>query len=64
MWAEPRAAAEALLKMSEADFLAELRLRFGDFLGELALEGPRFGYPLSLQLAERMIDAARRARGR
>jgi 2-octaprenyl-6-methoxyphenol hydroxylase len=56
VWAEPRKAAEALLKMSEADFIAELKLRFGDFLGELALEGPRFGYPLSLQLAERMID--------
>jgi len=57
VWAEPRAAAEALLKMPEADFLAELGLRFGDFLGALSLEGPRFGYPLSLQLAERMIDA-------
>lgn len=56
VWAEPRAAADALLKMQEADFLAELRLRFGDFLGALKLEGPRFGYPLSLQLAERMID--------
>ncbi|MGD9968403.1 MAG: UbiH/UbiF/VisC/COQ6 family ubiquinone biosynthesis hydroxylase [Hyphomonadaceae bacterium] len=56
VWAEPRAAAEALLNMNEADFLAELRRRFGEFLGELALEGPRFGYPLSLQLAERMID--------
>ncbi|HRO03862.1 MAG TPA: UbiH/UbiF/VisC/COQ6 family ubiquinone biosynthesis hydroxylase [Terricaulis sp.] len=56
VWAEPRAAAEALLAMSEEDFLAELRLRFGDFLGRLSLEGPRFGYPLSLQLAERMID--------
>jgi 2-octaprenyl-6-methoxyphenol hydroxylase len=57
VWAEPRKAAEALLKMPEADFLAELRMRFGDFLGELSLEGPRFGYPLSLQMAERMIDA-------
>ena len=57
VWAEPRKAAEALLKMDEPDFLAELRRRFGDFLGELSLEGPRFGYPLSLQLAERMIDA-------
>ena len=57
VWAEPRKAAEALLKMNEADFIAELRMRFGDFLGELSLEGPRFGYPLSLQLAERMIDA-------
>jgi 2-octaprenyl-6-methoxyphenol hydroxylase len=56
VWAEPRAAAEALLKMSELDFLAELGKRFGTFLGELSLEGPRFGYPLSLQLAERMID--------
>ena len=57
VWAEPRAAAEALLNMPEADFLAELARRFGDFLGELSLEGPRFGYPLSLQMAERMIDA-------
>lgn len=56
VWAEPRAAAEALLKMNERDFLAELGKRFGTFLGELSLEGPRFGYPLSLQLAERMID--------
>ncbi|MEZ5972387.1 MAG: UbiH/UbiF/VisC/COQ6 family ubiquinone biosynthesis hydroxylase [Hyphomonadaceae bacterium] len=56
VWAEPRAAAEALLKMDEQDFLAELTKRFGTFLGELALEGPRFGYPLSLQMAERMID--------
>lgn len=56
VWAEPRLAAEALLAMGEDDFLAELRLRFGDFLGRLSLEGPRFGYPLSLQLAERMID--------
>ncbi|MGE3931288.1 MAG: FAD-dependent monooxygenase, partial [Hyphomonadaceae bacterium] len=55
VWAEPRAAADALLKMPEADFLTELAQRFGDFLGELQLEGPRFGYPLSLQLAERMI---------
>jgi 2-octaprenyl-6-methoxyphenol hydroxylase len=56
VWAEPRAAAEVLLKMNERDFLAELGKRFGTFLGELSLEGPRFGYPLSLQLAERMID--------
>jgi len=57
VWAEPRKAAEVLLKMPEADFLAELRTRFGNHLGELSLEGPRFGYPLSLQMAEKMIDA-------
>lgn len=53
VWAEPHAAAQALLKLPEAEFLAELRLRFGDFLGALSLAGPRFGYPLSMQLAER-----------
>jgi 2-octaprenyl-6-methoxyphenol hydroxylase len=56
VWAERRKAADVLLKMGEHDFLAELKRRFGDFLGDLSLEGPRFGYPLSLQLAERMID--------
>jgi 2-octaprenyl-6-methoxyphenol hydroxylase len=53
VWAEKHIAAKALLAMPEADFLAELRLRFGDFLGRLSLVGPRFGYPLSLQIAER-----------
>jgi 2-octaprenyl-6-methoxyphenol hydroxylase len=57
VWAERRAAADVLLKLPEPDFLAELKRRFGDFLGRLRLDGPRFGYPLSLQLAERMIDA-------
>ena len=28
--------------------------RFGDFLGDVAVEGPRFVYPLSLSLAERL----------
>lgn len=56
VWAEPHAAAQALLAMPPEDFLAELRVRFGDFLGEVRLEGPRFSYPLSMKLAERMID--------
>ncbi|HEY4587567.1 MAG TPA: FAD-dependent monooxygenase, partial [Brevundimonas sp.] len=33
-------------------FHAHLTRRFGDFLGGLTIEGPRFVYPLSLQLAE------------
>ena len=33
VWAEPRAAADVLLKMPKADFIAELRRRFGDHLG-------------------------------
>jgi 2-octaprenyl-6-methoxyphenol hydroxylase len=55
VWAEKHPVAQAILAMDEQDFLAELRLRFGDFLGQVCLEGPRFGYPLALQLAEKMI---------
>ncbi len=57
VWVEPPEVAKLLLAMEKADFLAEMRRRFGDFLGELDLEGPRFSYPLTLQVAERMIDA-------
>lgn len=55
VWMEKHAVAQALLALPEAEFLAELKRRFGDFLGALTLEGPRFGYPLSLQLAERPV---------
>ena len=55
VWMEKHAVSRALLAMPEPQFLAELKRRFGDFLGDVRLEGPRFGYPLSLQLAERMI---------
>jgi 2-octaprenyl-6-methoxyphenol hydroxylase len=57
VWAEPTPVAQAILSLSAEDFLAELKLRFGDFLGDVGLEGPRFSYPLSLQLAERMTGA-------
>jgi 2-octaprenyl-6-methoxyphenol hydroxylase len=56
VWGEPHAVAAALLAMPEEDFVAELRLRFGDFLGRITLEGPKFSYPLSMRVAERMID--------
>jgi 2-octaprenyl-6-methoxyphenol hydroxylase len=57
VWAEPAPIAETISSLGADDFLAELKRRFGDFLGDVRLEGPRFSYPLSLQLAERMIDA-------
>jgi 2-octaprenyl-6-methoxyphenol hydroxylase len=55
VWMEKHAVSQALLKAPEAAFHAELMRRFGDFLGAVKLEGPRFGYPLSLQMAEKMI---------
>jgi 2-octaprenyl-6-methoxyphenol hydroxylase len=55
VWTEKSQSAKALLAMNEADFLAELRRRVGDFLGAVRLDGPRFSYPLGLQIADRYI---------
>jgi 2-octaprenyl-6-methoxyphenol hydroxylase len=60
VWTESRARAETIQALSEPDYLAVLRPRFGDFLGEIALEGRRFTYPLGLSLATR-ITAPRMA---
>ena len=54
VWVEPTARGEALLHASEAAFEAHLNRRLGDALGPATLEGPRIGYPLGLQIAERM----------
>ena len=57
VWTEPTDRANALRTASEDAFGAHLQRRFGEFLGEVRAEGPRFFYPLSLQLAERMTAA-------
>ncbi len=51
VWSETDANAKRIAALSDADFLAILRPRFGDFLGEIRLAGPRFSYPLNLTLA-------------
>ena len=55
VWTERADRAPKILALDEAAFLGELRARFGDFLGEIALEGPRFSYPLSFLHASRMV---------
>lgn len=55
VWTERAELADAIIAGDDATFLAELRMRFGDFLGAIAIEGPRFAYPLSLQFAERYV---------
>ena len=55
VWSETDAQAAAVQALGDADYLAALRPRFGDFLGEIALAGARFTYPLSLSLAERFV---------
>jgi len=52
VWTERAQLAPAIMKESDAGFLDELRSRFGTFLGEIALDGPRFAHPLSFLLAE------------
>lgn len=55
VWSETEANAKAIQALDDAEYLAALRPRFGDFLGEIALAGDRFTYPLSLSLAETFI---------
>jgi 2-octaprenyl-6-methoxyphenol hydroxylase len=55
VWSERRAAAEAVQRLAPEDYLAALRPRFGDFLGEISLAGTRFAYPLALSLAEDLV---------
>lgn len=55
VWSEAEASARAIMELPDDEFLAVLRPRFGDFLGEIRLAGPRFSYPLNLTLAERYV---------
>lgn len=55
VWTEKAALAPALLALPEAAFLEELSARFGDHLGTLRVEGPRFGYPLAFQHAQTYV---------
>jgi 2-octaprenyl-6-methoxyphenol hydroxylase len=53
VWTERAALAPALMALDDQEFLAELASRFGDYLGALALDGPRWSYPLSFLHATR-----------
>ena len=57
VWTESARRAAALKSARDAVFEAHLRRRFGPFLGAVVLDGPRFIYPLSLQLADKVISA-------
>jgi 2-octaprenyl-6-methoxyphenol hydroxylase len=54
VWTETAARGAALKGARPEVFEAHLRRRFGAFLGAVTVSGPRFTYPLGLQLAERM----------
>ena len=51
VWSEDAALAAEIALLDDDGFMRELGRRFGDFLGGIALAGPRFAYPLALHLA-------------
>ncbi|MHC3126319.1 2-octaprenyl-6-methoxyphenyl hydroxylase [Brevundimonas sp. GN22] len=55
VWTESTRRADALKTCSDEAFQAHLYRRFGEFLDSVEVVGPRFVYPLSLQLAENLI---------
>ena len=55
VWSETDENAAAIHALSDEDYMAVLRPRFGDFLGEIELTGNRFTYPLSLSVANEFI---------
>jgi 2-octaprenyl-6-methoxyphenol hydroxylase len=55
VWSESTDLAPAFLRLNEAAFSNEVAQRFGDHLGAIKLVGPRWSYPLSLQLALRYV---------
>lgn len=54
VWTESTRRAEALKAASDDAFHAHLMRRFGEFLDGVEVVGPRFVYPLSLQMAEKL----------
>jgi len=55
VWTEKTEAAEALRGARPEVLSSLLRRRFGPFLGKVEVVGPTFVYPLSVQLAERLV---------
>ena len=51
VWTEKTALADAAMSLDDAGFEAEVVRRFGKFLGEVKVTGPRWSYPLGLSLA-------------
>ena len=55
VWTERAEHARAMVALDAPALMAELSRRFGDFMGELSLVGPRFCHPLGLQFAATSI---------
>jgi 2-polyprenyl-6-methoxyphenol 4-hydroxylase len=58
VWTQPAYKLDAILKLSDADFLAELQQRFGFRLGHFAAVGKRDSYPLYLKVASEQVRSS------
>ena len=56
VWTERIDLADRYLALDDDAFLQELGQRFGRWLGEIELAGPRFGFPLGVLHASRYTD--------
>lgn len=55
VWTERHSLAAAMVKLDDTRFAEEMRVRFGDFLGQVEPTGPRWCYPLALHKSERSV---------
>lgn len=55
VWTERAERARDLVGLDDTAFLNELARRFGDFMGEIDVVGPRFCHPLGLQFAHASV---------
>ena len=55
VWTERDTEAERIMALDDAGFEAELARRFGKHLGEARSTGPRWSYPLAMQLAKAYV---------
>lgn len=56
VWTERAEHARQFVALDDDAFITELARRFGDFMGEIKVIGPRFCHPLGLQFAETSIS--------
>lgn len=55
VWTEKADAAPAYMALDDAAFVSEIEKRFGPYLGEIELAGPRWSYPLAFTLGQSFI---------
>ncbi len=56
VWTESEDLTPLFMDMNDEEFLEQIQLRFGDYLGKLELASGRFSYPLGLQNARKYVD--------